>query len=244
MRTWDEDLVTYGKMKDEIQPRGDRPTPATFGRNPEKLRRVSTPEAVANQIASDILDGHLIPGEELREVELSERFGVSRSSLREAITELAYRGLIDRQPHKSVRVATLSETDLADLMRVRALLESDAIRTLAENRETWPSMERLIDSLSSLSNSAEWSVLAEWDIEFHRALVRAAGSHRLTRTHDALVDEMRLLFAVAPRRHYYNVPEMEAEHRALVNAIVTGDPDQAEHQLRAHLMRRLDFSRE
>ena len=97
------------------------------------LGRVSTAEAIVNELVGEILDGTLPAGAALPEVELSERFGVSRQSLRTALAELAFRGLVSREPHHSVRVAMITRQDASDIYYMRMLLEGEAASWLASH---------------------------------------------------------------------------------------------------------------
>jgi Bacterial regulatory proteins, gntR family len=83
------------------------------------LARVSTTDTIVNELRSQILDGTLEPGTHLREIELSERFGVSRQSLRAALAELVHLGLLRREAHRGVWVPTVTRGDIRDLYLMR-----------------------------------------------------------------------------------------------------------------------------
>ena len=195
--------------------------------------RVSTAQAIINQLAAQILDGTLEAGAVLPEVELADRFGVSRQSLRAALAELAYRGLVRREPHRSVRVAVVTRQDAVDIYYVRDLIEGEAIRRAAADKESWPKIEPAVRHLERLPKKAAWSDIAEGDVNFHRAMVAAIGSPRLARAHALLVDEMRLI--LVPARHYVSQAEMVREHRDLFEVVKAGDPPAAYQRLVQHL---------
>jgi len=199
----------------------------------ESPNRRSTVDAVVEALSLEILDGQLAPGEELREVELSERLGVSRATLREAVAQLSYRGLLERQLHKSVRVRVVTVEDAADLFYMRSLLEGDAVRRLAVDSSRWPHIEVALRRLESVAQDSAWSQVAESDIAFHRSLVKAAASPRLTLAHGRLVDELRLM--LSPGRHYVNAEQMARAHRDLFEAIRSADIDVAMAAIRHHL---------
>jgi len=203
----------------------------TPGRLP--LARVSTTEAVVNELRSQILDGTLEPGTHLREIELSERFGVSRQSLRASLVELVHLGLLRREAHRGVWVATLTRRDIRDLYLMREILETEAVRRLAANRAAWPAVETAVGRLERLPARAPWSQVVDADIEIHHAIVEAVGSPRMTRAHGLLGTEMRL--SVVPARRYVSRAAMIELHRELLDAIRTGDPDQAAARFREHL---------
>src|ERR1700748_525348 len=93
---------------------------------------VTTPatrtEQVYEVIRSELLNGGLRPGKKLKMVELTERFGVSQSVIREALTRLTEQGLRVATPQRGCRVRDLSIDDIAELTETRIQIESLAVR--------------------------------------------------------------------------------------------------------------------
>ena len=89
------------------------------------IRRYLHDEVVA-RLRELILAGELEPGARINEIELCERFGISRTPLREAIKILATEGLLDLLPNRGARVARLSEAEIEDMVEVVAGLEATA----------------------------------------------------------------------------------------------------------------------
>src|SRR5258708_9155390 len=87
------------------------------------MLRVSTSEAIVNELTHQILDGAIPAGTFLREVELADAFRVSRQSLRAGLAELVHAGLLRREPHRGVWVPQLSPEEIEDLYQVRAVIE-------------------------------------------------------------------------------------------------------------------------
>jgi DNA-binding GntR family transcriptional regulator len=200
--------------------------------------RVSTSQAIVNELASEIINGTLVPGQLLREIELADRLGVSRQSLRAALAELSFRGLVRREPHRSVRVTVLTRRDAREIYAMRSIIEGEAIRRAASDQTTWPKIESAVKNLEQLPKGAPWSAIADGDVAFHRATVVAVGSPRLARAHAQLTDEMRLI--LVPARHYFSQPELVGEHRALFEIVRTGKPKAAFAGLKQHLELRTD----
>ena len=186
-----------------------------------------------NELVAEILDGRLGAGAVLPEVELSERFGVSRQSLRTALAELAFRGLVDREPHRSVRIVVITRQDASDIYYMRELLEGEAVSWLTGHPDAWPEVETALDRLRQLLPRAPWSDIVEGDVAFHRAIVSVVGSPRLSRLHARLSEEMRLI--LVPARHYLTQDVFCAEHEELFEVITHGDPNAAVARLRQHL---------
>ena len=84
-------------------------------------------DEVVRRIASTILAGDLRPGDRLTVVPLAQEFGVSQSTMREALLMLGQRGLVSTNPRHGTFVTRLSEQEAVDLCRMRALLEAYTI---------------------------------------------------------------------------------------------------------------------
>ena len=99
-------------------------------------------DVVFNTLRQAILRGELKPGERLMEIALSQRLGVSRTPVREAIRMLEQEGLVIMIPRKGAQVAEISEKDLKDVLEVRLGLEELAVR-IACQRITEEELEEL-----------------------------------------------------------------------------------------------------
>ncbi len=198
----------------------------------EPLGRVSTTEALVIALRRGILNGSLPPGTRLGEVELAESHGVSRQSLRAALAELVHRGLAEAHPHRGVWVRRLDRADIDDLYRVREVLEGTAIRRAALDPTTWPAIEEATRRLDRFRPETPWIEIIDTDIDFHRALVAAARSPRLSRVHAALEGETCLSFMRSDGDLPANVARI---HRRLLEAIRSGDPETAFGELQRHL---------
>src|SRR6516164_9818891 len=93
------------------------------------LQASSLVELSVRRLRREILSGMLPPGERLIEEQLTQRFGISRAPLREALRQLAEQGLIEHLPRRGVRVAELSATDADELFALRKVLERYAVQT-------------------------------------------------------------------------------------------------------------------
>ena len=142
---------------------------------------------IAGLIEEAIVSGELAPGSVLRQEQLSERFGVSRTPVREALRRLAALGLVSFEPNRGVRVRTLSHDDLREAFLVRAELEAlvtqEAAKkmtpqTLEELEEAEVRFARLTKEVRSHDpGGARRSLMADWmhaNHDFHDVLYRVA----------------------------------------------------------------------
>ena len=142
---------------------------------------------VAVLIEEAIVNGEFAPGTVLRQEQLSERFGVSRTPVREALRRIAALGLVQFVPNRGVRVRTLSQEELREAFLVRAELESLVTEIAAQKmtRDDLHELEeaerrfgRLTKELRSREPGGDRrSVMTDWmraNHEFHDVLYRIA----------------------------------------------------------------------
>lgn len=197
----------------------------------QPLNRVSTVDALVDALRRRILDRDLAPGERLREVELSSQYGVGRYTVRAAFQELVFRGMAAHEPHRGVSVLQPTPAVVRDLYIYRAGIECEAARVVVEQRLPLDAVEQALHELEQLPADASWARVLETDLGVHAAIVETAGSPRMTAAFAAIVDQVMLCLSIvsSPRIG------IAADHRTLVRALASDDPDDAARRLRAHL---------
>jgi DNA-binding GntR family transcriptional regulator len=191
------------------------------------LEPSSLVELSVRRLRQDILSGILPPGERLIEEQLTQRFGISRAPLREALRELAQQGLVEHSPRRGVRVAELSAEDVDELFGLRDLLERYAMeralplrhsRGLADLTGAW-------DAMAAAVRAGE--VLAENEAHrrFHIEVVALAGQRQLLMAFEPVILKLQLYMAANLRREAEHRAPWEGveRHRRLLDAITTGD---------------------
>jgi len=186
------------------------------------------------QLRSSMINGELAPGSRLSETSLAGLLGVSRNTLREAFSTLIEEGLLVRQPHRGVFVATLSPAQIADIYRVRELLECMALSRAPTDP---PRAAGLLDAVEEAGRAAEagdWRAVGTANMHFHERIVALAGSPRLDSWMRQLTAELRLAFVAAPDPEALHRPfvQLNADIAALYAA---GDAQQAADLLRTYL---------
>jgi DNA-binding GntR family transcriptional regulator len=185
------------------------------------INRISTVQAVAASLRTRILDGELAPGERLREVELTEAYGVARHTLRSALRELAAEGLVTIAPNRGASVASLEPQDAIPLFELRTALELEAAK-LALQRHGGRLPKAVRDAVRLMGAVCEqpnppWSSVVEAHDAVHHALVAAASSPRILRAYEALAGEMRLF--VIQLKPTWPLDRMAAHHEELLEGL-------------------------
>jgi len=196
-------------------------------------------DRVCEQIVTAIVVGDIPPGQKISEPELAKTYGISRGPLREAMRRLEALRLVERKPHVGARVVNLSAKELIEIYRVREALEGMACRLAAENM---PQDE--IDSLRALLDEHEQSVeqlegrsyfQKEGDLDFHYRIVHGSKNEKLLEFLGGdlyhLVRMYRYQFSVSSSRPKRALKE----HRQIVDAIESRDPELAEMLMRRHI---------
>jgi DNA-binding GntR family transcriptional regulator len=194
-------------------------------------------EAMRVRLADEITSGHLKPGEEIDEQAVAERFGVSRTPVREALRDLAALGLVEIEPRRGVRVATLTADRLGEMFEVMAETEAMCAR-LATYRMT--AVERL--ALQALHHKSLEAVergdvdrYDEYNRDFHSAFYR--GTHNTFLTDHVTALRLRLApFRRAQFRSKQRLAQSHEEHDTLVRQVLRGDGDEVARLMRAHML--------
>jgi DNA-binding GntR family transcriptional regulator len=200
-------------------------------------------EQVYDILRSDLLNGGLHPGQKLKMVELTDRFGVSQSVVREALTRLTEQGLLVATPQRGFRVRDLSIEDIAELTETRIQVESLALRLAVERGDLqWETgilaahhrLERTPVTRDDGTVSEDWAVQHR---DFHQALLTGCGNRRLESVVNALRDSSELY-----RRWYWVLADdhqrdLAREHRQLKELALARDAGRAIEVLTEHIDR-------
>ncbi len=200
-----------------------------------------TSERVYAALREEILEGTLAPGAPLGEIEQSERLGVSRTPLREALSRLQADGLVEARGGRGLVVTGLSPSDVQALFELRAALEVKAAGLAAARRDRAvfaalrEDMRAAGDNLTAGGPRVQfYGVIARMDA----AIDEACGSPYLRsalRSVRAHVARLRRASADDAER----LREATHEHLLILDAIVEGSPAMAAHATELHLHRSL-----
>ena len=203
---------------------------------PAEVEPSSTVDRVAAELRRAVFDGELESGTPLREVALAVSLGVSRPTVREALTVLVAEGLATREPNRGVAVATPEADSVHDVCCARLVLEGSGIRawhdaTDAQRAEVRTTLTAYIDAIES---DASYQELNERHLAFHVSLVNLTGSPRLVAMQENLVRELKLALAQVDRLRR-NAHDQADTHAALVRLLEAGRLDAAYEFLVGHL---------
>jgi len=185
-------------------------------------------------LRAEITALRLAPGTQLQEVALGQRYGVSRTPVREALQQLLRDGLVERFG-RFYRVIRLTETEVRELCELREALECMAV-ALAVERD--PGCTEALDALIAEQVAAvaheDWDGFNELDGAFHLRIARGAGNAALLRQLELLHDRASLVRGMEQRRPHW-AESAPAEHRRIVDAMRRRDTAIAAAEMRYHI---------
>lgn len=216
-------------------------------------------DKIIDQIRNLIISGQLKPGDKLpSERQLSERIGLGRTYVRDAIKRLEFYGILKTLPQSGTVVAgigisaleglisnilKIEKSDFASLVETRVILEVEAAKLAAQHRTDTniADIEVALEKYSEISQT-ELSAVGE-DFMFHLKIVEAS--------HNQVVKSLLMIIVPEIMENYRSmkvcttntVKRALGQHRQILDAIIDGDVDRAGDAMREHLKNILEFSK-
>jgi DNA-binding GntR family transcriptional regulator len=196
-------------------------------------------QEVAELLRQRIFNRELTPGSWIDELKLAEEYGISRTPLREALKVLATEGLVTMKVRRGAYVTEISDSDLADVYHLLALLESDAASVVAT--QATPAQLKELQGLhheleKAVSNRERFFEINE---AFHMRLLEIANN----RWRDQMVADLRKVMKLNRHNSLLKSGRLEEsleEHRALMSALEAHDAEAATQRMREHFRNGLE----
>jgi DNA-binding GntR family transcriptional regulator len=193
---------------------------------------------VYEQLKRDIADFRMLPGDRFSEHELCSRLEVSRTPVRQALFRLQQEGLVEVMFRSGWRVLPFDFDKFDQLYDLRMVLETTAVQRLClqEVETSEPALQALKDRwlVPVAERSTDPVQVAEWDEDFHEALVRAAGNPEMARVHHEVTERIRII----RRLDFLKQMRIDAtydEHAKILRAILARKADRADLLMRSHI---------
>lgn len=198
-------------------------------------KTVSLADQVFENLENDILSGKYQRGELLTESKLSQNLGVSRTPIREAIRRLSQEHIIE-ESGKGIIVLGISEDDLKDIFYIRRKIESDCAARAALNRteEQLDALREAVEFQEFYLNKKDTDKIKLMDSRFHETIYRMSGSSVFC---DVLIPLHKKIqkYRRASVSNKSRAQASVAEHRAIFEAIATGDSETTKKLFDEHL---------
>lgn len=204
---------------------------------PEPRARRSLADEAYVHLREQVLKGEIPPGQRVTVRPAAQALGISPTPVSTALSRLARDGVLESKLHRGYFVPELGLGDVQEIYEVREGLDIIAVRRAARSEQHQQIAQRLAeycDEQERLLNADDVDGYRAQDIAFHHEIWKLSGNRRLLQTGEKLMDQMRLGNAVSARRPGRGLQSV-AEHRAIVEAIGSGDSAIAEETIRFHL---------
>ncbi len=214
--------------------------PAVSTGPPESVRLLkshSLTMLVQRELERMILAGEMPVGEKLNEIAIAASLGVSRGPVRESFRALEETGLVRIEKNRGVFVREISVAEADDIFEVRATFDQMAGRKLALSitPAQLAHLRSLLEAMEDATRQKDLERYHPLNLGFHDALVGYANNPKLLQMYRRLVNELNLY-----RRHTLaqrdRLPTSTLEHKRILAAITSGDPDIAGRTLYDHAM--------
>lgn len=163
----------------------------------QRIKRApSLYEMALHAIRNAIVDGSIELGEHLSEAKLSERFGISKTPVREAMQELRREGLVQIDPQSGTRVFMPNEQELAEIFDMRILMETGAAQRLFNGHRDQTSrlMAAIVADMESRVTQEDYSAYQQLDSDFHKCIISGSQNRLIEQAYEPLstkIDALR-----------------------------------------------------
>lgn len=191
---------------------------------------------VFSSLEQAIINGEYKAGDSLSELMLSQKYGVSRTPVREALRQLELEGLVQLVPNKGATVIGVSQKDIEDIYAVRIRIEGLAARLCAENitADELQALEKLVDLQEFYLLKGKTEPLWQLDGEFHNTIFEASRNRPLRSMLSSFHSYIGRARSNSMRSAERAARSVE-EHRAILKSIAAHNGDEAERTMTSHI---------
>jgi DNA-binding GntR family transcriptional regulator len=197
----------------------------------------SVVDHVVEAIRDRLQSGDYAPGHHLVESEVTREFGVSRGPVREAFRRLAAQGLLSNEHNRGFRARRLSRQDVVSLYQAREVLEGLGARLAATHigeADYRARLRALLKDMGVAIQSADVDNYYHLNEALHGLIIEMSGNtYLLTMVDQLRIPAMRLQFR--QRNQLERSRRSHEDHKPLIQAILRGEQDAAEHAMREHI---------
>lgn len=189
---------------------------------------------VYEDIKNGIIKLKYLPGSILKERELAEGMGVSRTPVREAIKRLSQEQWVLPSEGKGLYVRNITQEDAYELKQIRSMLELSAVNYLCANNKSRAAagdLDSIVESMRGVENNEEFMTL---DMEFHTILISSMDNQRISRFWSTIREEVIRMGLVAMDETLC-FSDVIKEHDALVDALWAKDADVIKETVQKHI---------
>ena len=195
---------------------------------------MSTPTPIYQKLLAAIENGDLRPGDRLLETDLAQRFGVSRTPIREAIRRLETDGLVAHKPRVGAMIRVLAQQEIVELYEMRIVLEATAAQMAAKHASKAEIHALKTLNAQMMQVATDPYKVAMLNRKFHGCILSAARNRFLAQSHNSLSHALVLL-GKTTLESSERVKDVVSQHDAIVEALKSVQPETAAKLMRTHM---------
>ncbi|MFQ5586647.1 MAG: GntR family transcriptional regulator [Thermodesulfobacteriota bacterium] len=192
-------------------------------------------ERIVDFVKEAVIKGRLKPGERVPEPELAERFGVSRTPIREAFRQLESEGFLTITPRKGAVVSPITDKDVREFYTIKSLLEGFAARSACPTFTDTEikRMEALNEQMEKLAEKDDFKGFFKLDNQFHDIFLRACGNVKLCNLANSLAQQFER-FRITSLSQPGRMKNSVKQHRNIISAFKKRNADLVDKLVRAN----------
>ena len=209
----------------------------TFFKNETSFsKRTTLTEEIGQLIRQTILEGHFENGQQLTESRISEEFNISRAPVREALRELANKGLVTHHPNRGYFLREFDFTDVEEICSLRTAIEKLAVKLTIERatNDEITELEEIVKEMETSAPNIEQVSLS--DYKFHQKICMLSKHRYLQEYWSLMADQMSLAIASINRSFQDTSSGFAGGHREILESIQSRDFDKAEKAIESHIL--------
>lgn len=204
----------------------------------QKLDHTSISQKIQNLLREQIVKQQIKPGTRLVEEDIARELGVSRTPVREALSALAQRGLVESHPRKGMYVIKLTKKDVDEIYEIREVLEGlvachAAIQMPDNELQKLKAMQESAESAFSIGDLEH---CIEIDTSLHDTIMCYSSNSRLVDLLESIHDQI-LIFRIWESKRPERVKLSLQEHKAIIEALCRRDPEMSRNSMIEHIKR-------
>ena len=195
----------------------------------------TTADQIADVIRNEIFSGKYLPGDKLKENEISSRHSVSRTPVREALRKLEAEGLAEFRPNKGVIVPQIGDHDIDEIYELRMVIELYCVRKFIRiaTEQHFEEMENIIDQMKNALSSNDIPTYFAMSLDFHAYYIRHCQNGRMYSFFNSIRNAMRVAQSILGKTGSFYAKSMD-EHMEIMSLLKNRSPE-CEKVLRLHI---------
>lgn len=206
------------------------------------VKRQSLTEQIKAILLDRIVNGILLPGDRLKELQIAQEFGTSQAPVREALRSLQALGYVEHKAHVGALVKRFTKKEIEEAFQIREALEGHCIMLAASTDGLSAQLDRQLAIMADAVENNDVKRFTKADNSFHRAIIEHANNARMLEIWDSLKIQLQVIATLTEKAVPVDV--VYRMHLPIVEALKNSDRKSAARLLASHYQETGDFWKE